>query len=79
MTGTGNVVDRAHFVAAQAVDVGQQNRGDEDQRGLLEARMVADHRGKLETVDVRHVDIDEDDGDVVLQQQLKRLRGVARR
>ena len=72
-----HVVDGTHFVAAQSIDVGQQNGGDEDQRGLLEARMIADHRRELETVDVRHVDVDENDGDVVLEQQLERLRGVA--
>ena len=68
-----HVVDRAHLVAAQAVDVGEVDRRDEDDRGLLEARMLADHRGQLEAVELRHADVDQHDGDVGLQQMLERL------
>ena len=41
----------------------------------LEARMLADHRRQLEAVEVRHDDVDQHDGDVVLQQMLQRLVG----
>ena len=68
-----HVVDRAHLVAAQTVDVGQLDGGDEDDRGLLEARMLADHRGQLEAVELRHADVDQNDGDLVLEQLLQRL------
>ena len=39
--------------------------------------MIADHRCELEAIDVGHVDVDEDNSDVVFQQQLKRFRGIA--
>ena len=35
--------------------------------------MLADHRGELKAVEIRHADVDQDDGDVVLQQMLQRL------
>ena len=73
-----HVVDGAHLVAAQAVDVGQMDGGDEDDRGLLEPRMLADHRRQLEAVEVRHADVHQDDGDLRLQQLLERLRGRTR-
>ena len=66
-----HVVDRAHLVAAQPIDVGQQDRRDEDDRRLLEARMLADHRGELEAVELRHADVDQHDGDLVLQQDTR--------
>ena len=68
-----HVIDGAHLVAAQAVHVGQVNGGDEDHRGLLEPRMLADHGGKLEAVEVRHADVHQDDRDLRLQQVLQRL------
>ena len=36
--------------------------------------MLADHRRQLEAVEIRHADVDQHDGDLVLEQQLKRLR-----
>ena len=38
--------------------------------------MLADHRGKLEAVEIRHANVDQHDGDVVLQEK---LQGFARR
>ncbi len=73
-----NVVDRSHRVAAQPVHVSQVNGGDEDDRRLLEARVVADHRGKLETVEIRHADVHQHDGDLALEQLLERLARRAR-
>ena len=35
--------------------------------------MLADHRGELEAVELRHADVDQDDGDLVLEQVLQRL------
>ena len=68
-----HVVDRARLVAAQPVEIGQLDRRDEDDRGRLEARMLADHRRQLEAVELRHADIDQHDRDLVLQQLLQRL------
>ena len=68
-----HVIHRAHLVAAQAVDVGEMDGGDEDDRGLLEARMLADHRRQLEAVELRHADVDQHDRDVRLQQMFQRL------
>ena len=73
-----HIVHRAHFIAAQAIDVGQMDRRNENDRGLLEARMLADHRRELKSVEVRHADVDEHDGDFVFKKELERLRGVAR-
>jgi len=42
-------------------------------RRLLEAGMFADHRGQFEPVQFRHANVDQDDGDVVLQQELERF------
>src|SRR5436190_12209558 len=71
--GHRNIVDRTHFVAAQPVEVADLYRGDEYHRRLLEAGMFADHRGELEPVQFRHADVDQDDGDIVLQQELERF------
>ena len=73
-----HVVDRAHLVAAQPIDVGQLDGRDEDDRGLLKARMLADHRRELEAVELRHADVDQNDGDVVLEQKLPAPRAPTR-
>ena len=70
-----NVVDGAHFIGAQPVDIGQMDGGDEDDRGALEARMLADHRSQLEPVEFRHAHVHEDDRDILLEQLLERLPG----
>ncbi len=46
---------------------------DEDDCRRFEARVLANQRRKLETVEIGHADVDQDDGDVDLQQLLKRL------
>ena len=68
-----NIVDRAHLVAAQPVDVADLDRRDEYHRGFLEAGMFADHGGEFETVQFRHADVDQNDGDFVLEQELERF------
>ena len=47
----------------------------EDDGGFLEARMLADHRGQLEPVQLRHADIDENNRDLGLEQVLQGLSG----
>ena len=54
------------------------DRRDEDHRGLLEARMLADHRRELEAVELGHADVDQDDRDLVLEQDLERLAAGGR-
>ena len=44
----------------------------------LEARMLADHGGELEAVELRHADVDENDRDVVLEQELQAPRAPTR-
>ena len=69
----GDVVDRADLVAAQMVGLGDLHARDEDHGELLEARMLADHGGELEAVDLRHHHVDQHDGDVGLEQDAERL------
>ena len=68
-----HVIDAAHLVAAQPVDVGQMNGRDEDDRGLAKPRMLADHGGQLETVELRHADVDKHHRGVILEQELQRF------
>ena len=49
-----HVVHRAAFVAAQPIEIGQQQRGDEDDRRLLKPRMLPDHRRELVAIELRH-------------------------
>ena len=66
ITGTEHVIDRArlHSRCTQVDDRSPVHRRDEDDRRLLKARMLADHRGQLEPVEVRHADVHEDDRDM---------------
>jgi hypothetical protein len=73
-----NVVDRPHLIAAKPVEIADLDRGDEDHRGLLETWMLTDHGRKLKTVELGHADIDQDDGDVVLEQDFQRLAAGGR-
>src|SRR5262249_6214927 len=45
--GDGNVVDGAPLVALEFVEVGEMNRGDEDDRRALKTRMLTDQVGEL--------------------------------
>ena len=71
-----HVVDAAQLVAAQLVEVGQHDRGHKDDRGILKARMLADHGGQFKPIQIRHAYIDEDQRHFVLQQAFE---GFARR
>ena len=68
-----NVVDGAHLVAAQPVEIADLYRRDEDHCCFLEARVLADHGGEFEAVELRHADVDQDDRDLVLEQIFQRL------
>ena len=69
-----HVVDGADFVAAQVVHLADLDGRDEDDGELLEARMLADHGGKLEAVELRHHHVDQHDRHVLgLEQDTERL------
>ena len=68
-----HVIHRAQFVSAHAIDVGYLDRGNEDDGRLLKPRMLADHGRQLEAVELRHAHVDENDGDIVLEQICQRL------
>ena len=57
-----DVVDGADLVAAQMVGLADLDGRDEDDGELLEARMLADHGGELEAVELRHHHVDQHDG-----------------
>ncbi len=63
-----HVVHRAQLVAAQAIHVGDIHRGDENDRGFLETRVLVDHAGGLKPVHPGHVDVQQDQRVVVLHQ-----------
>jgi len=55
------------------VDIGYLDGRDEDHRRLLEPRMFADHGGEFEAVEFGHADVQQDHGDVVLEQAFQRF------
>ena len=66
------IVDGAERVAAgsvQLVGVG----GEKDDRHVASPRALADHRGGLEAVHLRHVDVEQDHRDVVVEEKAQRL------
>ena len=71
----GEIIDRARLIAAQIIGLRHMNGGNEDDRGLLEARMLADHLGQLEAVQLGHADIHQDDRDLRLEQIGQRFLG----
>ena len=75
----GKIIHRARLIAAQIIGFRHVDGGNEDDRGLLEARMLADHLGQLEAVQFGHADIDQDDRDLGLEQIGQRFLGGGRR
>jgi hypothetical protein len=49
------------------------DRGDEDDRRVLEARMRVDHARGFVTVHDRHVEVEQEHGEIVRHQQLQRF------
>jgi len=58
--GNRDVFDGAVFITPQLIDIGQRHGRHEDDGNLLESRMVADHGGQLEPVQIGHDHIDQD-------------------
>ena len=73
LEGLEHVVDGARLVAAGDLgDVGA-HRGQEDDRRRAAALAPADELRGLEAVHARHLHVEQDDGEVLLQQRLERL------
>ena len=53
------------------------DRRDENDRSLLEARVLANHRGELEAVELGHADVDQHDRHFRLEQMLSASRPEA--
>ena len=73
-----HVIDGTHLVAAHAIDIVHLHGGDEDDRGALKARMLADHGCELKAVELRHAHVDQHDRGFVLEQEFQRLARRAR-
>ncbi len=69
----GNVVDRADLVALEAVELADVHAGDEDDRCLLEARVIVNQPRRLEAVHVRHAHIQQHDGELRPHELLERF------
>ena len=63
-----NIVHRAMFVSLELIEVRQMHSGNEDDRRLLVAGVLADKFCELKSIELRHVHVDEDDGDIGGQQ-----------
>src|SRR2546422_5336577 len=68
-----DVVDSARRVAAKDVVLVLRDCGDEDDRNVLRALALLDQHRRLEAVEQRHLDVEQDDRDVVLQELAERL------
>ncbi len=55
------------LVSLETVQIGQMDGRDEDDCGLLKARMLANDLGEFKAVDLGHAHIHQHDGDVGLQ------------
>ena len=71
--GLEDVVDGPCRVTAEDVLVVFGDRSDEDDRDVLRALAPFDQRRRLEAVEHGHLDVEQDDRDVVLQQLAERL------
>jgi hypothetical protein len=72
-----DVVDRAHRVALKDVFLLLADRGEEDDRNVLERLARLDQLRRLEAVHARHLHVEQNDGEVPLEQATQRL--LARR
>src|SRR6185312_5289861 len=66
--GNEQVVYRPMFVALEAVRIGNICAGNEDDGGVLKARVVANAVRQIEAVEPRHVDVRQDHGYFIAQE-----------
>ena len=71
--GDGDIINRAHLVAGQAVELTDMDAGHENDRRLLESRMLVDETRGLEAIHVRHADIEQHHGKLLAHQLVERL------
>jgi hypothetical protein len=76
--GDRHIVDRPHLVSAQEIEFRQVDGRDEDDRRLLEPRVVPDHRSELKPVEVGHADVHQHDGDIIAQELIERVTSRGR-
>ncbi len=69
-----DVVDRTSRVAAEDVPLLLRQRGDEDDRDVLRALAPLDQLGELEPVELGHLDVEQQTGEVVEEQLLQSRR-----
>ena len=67
------IIDGSALVSLEPVQIGEMHAGNKNDRGLLKAGMLPNHVGQLEAVELRHADVHQHDGDIVLQQVFQRL------
>ena len=73
-----HVVDGAILIALQSIELGERDARDEDDGRLAEPRVLAHHRGQLESVELGHDDVDQDDRELGLEQVLERFAAGSR-
>ncbi len=76
--GNRDVVDGAATVALYLVGVGKMHARNEDDCGLLETRMLANHIGQFEAVEIRHAHVHQHHGHIILQEDVEGLAGSGR-
>src|SRR5580692_127821 len=76
--GNRDVIHGAAAIALDFVGVRKSDAGDEDDRRLLEARMLANGVGQLKAVHVWHAHVHQDYGDVGLEQSVQSFTGGVR-
>jgi hypothetical protein len=68
-----NTIGLSHPTALRIVSANSMDGGDEDDRRLLIAGVLADHRRQLEPVQLRHAHVHQQNGNVSLQKMRERL------
>jgi len=71
--GLEDVVDRARVVAAEHVPALLRDRGEEDDGNVSCALAPADQLGGLEAIELRHLDVHQDQGELLAQQPAQGL------
>jgi hypothetical protein len=73
-----DVVDRAELVAAEDVRLAAREGGQEDDRRVFGAVALTDQRRGLEPVEIRHLHVEQDYGEVQVQELAQRRRARLR-
>ena len=69
----GHVIDRAERIAFEDVLLVAARGGNENDRRVLRAFAFADQLGEFETVESGHLDVEQDEGDILGQQVAQRF------